>query len=165
MLFPFYVPSPHWRAEVISNTLSVGVATRAVAGEPMVDEVVGVYAVQFQPFHPDVSHYVQAVRLVVLEQVAREFHPCLAVLNDLLTVQPHGVGCAVGEFEPDGCDAHFRLVILVVLGTGFYYPVGQSVCHRFGGGHELVTFHVRFQFLKWLSGGLLVDLRQLSLPT
>jgi len=164
-LFPFYVPSPHWRAEVISNTLSVGVATRAVAGEPMVDEVVGVYAVQFQAFHPDVSHYVQAVRLVVLEYVAREFHPCLAVLNNLLTVQPHGVGCAVGEFEPDGCDAHFVLVILVVLGTGFYYPVRESVRDRLFRGHELVTFHVRLQRLDVFACGLLVYLCEFFLPT
>ena len=106
MLFPFYVPSPHRRAEVISNTLSVVVATRAVAGEPMVDEVVGVYAVQFQPLHLDVAYYVQAVRLVVLEYVAREFHPCLAVLYNWFAVQTHRVGRHVGEFDPDGYDAH-----------------------------------------------------------
>jgi predicted ATP-grasp superfamily ATP-dependent carboligase len=86
MLFPFYVPSPHRRAEVISNTLSVGVATRAIAGESMVDEIFRVYAVQFQPFHPDVSHYVQAVRLVILEYVAVEFHPCLAVIDHVFAV-------------------------------------------------------------------------------
>jgi len=85
--------------------------------------------------------------LVVLEQVAVEFQPWLAVLHYLFTIQPHRVGCAVGEFEPDGYDAHYCLVILIVLGTGFNYPVRQSVCDRFLRGHELVTLHVVFEFL------------------
>ena len=85
-MFPFYVPSPNWRAEVISNTLSVGVAPGAITGEPMVDEIFRVYAVQFKTFHPDVTRYVQAVRLVILEYVAVEFHPCLAVIDHVFAV-------------------------------------------------------------------------------
>ena len=57
------------------------------------------------------------------------------------------------------------LIIGIVFGPAGNYPVHQSVGHGFLGIHELVTLHVRFELVQWLSRGLLVDLCEFSFPT